>query len=144
MKKFAVKMQKCKSLLKSKTVLNNIRKIQENLVNLRKKNYSQERSKHRRAKNIKKPTASMAAVHRRRQGGEHRERSPRNWKNCCRKMMLFPKGLILATTFPQIEKFHFSNEFLSKNFKIFSKFPNNLYFSSKLVHWVFKILSRIG
>ena len=25
-------------------------------------------------------------------------------KNCCRKMMLFPKALFLATTFPKIDK----------------------------------------
>ena len=44
--------------------------------------------------------------HRRRQGGgEHRERSrPEIEKNCCRKMMLFPMALVLATTFPKIDK----------------------------------------
>ena len=43
--------------------------------------------------------------HRRRQGGGHRERPPaRNGKNCCRKMMLFPRALFIATTFPKIVK----------------------------------------
>ena len=30
--------------------------------------------------------------------------SPRNWKNCCWKMMLFPKPVYLATTFPKVAK----------------------------------------
>ena len=34
---------------------------------------------------------------------EHREGPPpRNGKNCCRKRMLFPKALFVATTFPNI------------------------------------------
>ena len=61
---------------------------------------------------------------------------PRNGKNCCRKMVLFPKALFLVTNFRKKiknknKKFKFSKEFSSKNYKIFSKFPNNLCFSSK-------------
>ena len=49
-------------------------------------------------------------------------------KNCC-KMMLFPKALFLVRTFPKIvKKFKFPIEFSSKIFKIFSKFPNNVFF----------------
>ena len=35
--------------------------------------------------------------------GEHRERSPypRNGKNCCRKMVLFPNALFLIINFPK-------------------------------------------
>ena len=61
--------------------------------------------------------------------GEHRERSPRNGKNCCRKMMLFPKALFLATTFPKIDK---NSIFLMNFFKKFQNFlknyPNNYAF----------------
>ena len=73
-------------------------------------------------------------MHRRRQGGgEHRERPPpRNRKNCCRKMVLFPKGLFVATTFPKLAK---NSIFLLNFYQKFSKFsqnfPNNLCFSSK-------------
>ena len=61
---------------------------------------------------------------------------PPNRKNCCRKMVLFPKALFLVTNIRKKiknknKKFNFSIEFSSKNFKIFSKFPNNLCFSSK-------------
>ena len=65
----------------------------------------------------------------RRRGGTRGTSPPRNWKNCCRKMMLFPKALFLATTFPKIDK----NAIFLMNFyqRIFSKFPNNLYISSK-------------
>ena len=53
-------------------------------------------------------------------------------KNCCRKTMLFPKALFFPTTFPKIVKnSSFLSNFYLKNFKIFSKIPNNLYFSSK-------------
>ena len=37
-------------------------------------------------------------------GGEHRERPPPKLKKCCRKMMLFPKALFLATTFSKVDK----------------------------------------
>ena len=62
--------------------------------------------------------------HRRRQGGGHRERSPppEIEKNCCRKMMLFPKALFLATTFPKIDK---NSIFLLNLYQKFSKFSQN-------------------
>ena len=54
---------------------------------------------------------------------------PRTGKNCCRKMMLFPKFLFFATNFPKNRyKFNFSIEFSSKRFKIFSKFPQPIVF----------------
>ena len=71
----------------------------------------------------------VSAQHRRRHGGQMERPLPKLKK--CRKMMLFPNALFLATTFPKIVKLHFYIEFLSEIFKFFSKFPNNLYFSSK-------------
>ena len=62
---------------------------------------------------------------------EHREFPSRNWKNCCRKMMLFLKALFLATTFSKIVKIPFSIAFSSKIFKNVSSFPNKFVFSSK-------------
>ena len=54
---------------------------------------------------------------------------PRTRKNRCRKMMLFPKALFLATNFPKNrQKFNFSIEFSSKKSQ---NFPNQLCFSSK-------------
>ena len=50
-----------------------------------------------------------ARIHRSRQG-EHMERSPpppEIEKNCCRKMMLFPKALFLATSLPKKIKIQF-------------------------------------
>ena len=64
---------------------------------------------------------------------EHRERSPppRNWKKC-RKMMLFPKALFLATTFPKVAKnsmclLNFYQNFLkfSQNFQTICVFCPN-------------------
>ena len=55
---------------------------------------------------------------------------PRTGKNCCIKMILFPKALFVVTTFPKIDK-NFLLNFHQKNFKLFSKLPNKLCFSSK-------------
>ena len=64
--------------------------------------------------------------------GEGETPPPETEKNCCRKMVLFPKALFLVTNFrKKNKKYNFSIEFSSKNFKIFSKFPYNLRFSSK-------------
>ena len=53
-------------------------------------------------------------------------------KNCCRKMMLFPKALFVVTNFPKIIIIiQFFYSIFIKNFQIFSKFSNNLCFSSK-------------
>ena len=52
-------------------------------------------------------------------------------KNCCRKMMLFPKALFLATTFPKIDKNSIFLMNIYQKISKFSQFPNNLYFSSK-------------
>ena len=86
-------------------------------------------------------TADIAPGQGRSQGGKRGEISPppRNRKNCCRKMVLFPKALFLVTNFrknkkikiKKNKKINFYIEFSSKNFKIFSKFPINLGFSSK-------------
>ena len=66
---------------------------------------------------------------RRRQGGTQGTfPPPRNRKHCCRKMVLFPKALFLATTFPKLAK---NSIFLLNFYQKFSKFPNNLCFSSK-------------
>ena len=72
-------------------------------------------------------------------GGEHRESPPpRNGKNCCRKMMLFPKTLFLATTFPKIVKIQFSYWIFIKNFqkflKIFQLFVFFVQTREKLTH----------
>ena len=47
---------------------------------------------------------------------------PRNWKNYCRKMMLFPKALFLAATFPIIDK---NSIFLMRFYQQISKFSQN-------------------
>ena len=59
--------------------------------------------------------------------GGHRERSPpppppRNRKQCWRKMVLFPKALFLATTFPKLAK---NSIFLLNFYQKFSKFSQN-------------------
>ena len=82
-------------------------------------------------------------------GGEHRERStPEIEKNCCRKMMLFPKALFLASTFSKIvEKSIFQLNFHLKFSKFRQKCSNNLCFSSKRAQSqsrVRKILCKIG
>ena len=56
---------------------------------------------------------------------------PPEMEKCCRKMMLFPKALFLATTFQKLLKLNFSIEFSAKNLKISQNFLDNLYFSSK-------------
>ena len=43
-------------------------------------------------------------------------------KNCCSKMMLFPKALFLATTFPKIDK---NSIFLMNVYQKISKFSQN-------------------
>ena len=49
--------------------------------------------------------------------------TPPKLKKCCRKMMLFPKALFLATTFPKVAK---NSIFLLKLYQKFSKFSQNL------------------
>ena len=56
---------------------------------------------------------------------------PETEKICGRKMVLFRKALFLVRNFPKNKKFNFSIEFSSTIFEIFSKFSNNLRFSSK-------------
>ena len=57
---------------------------------------------------------------------------PRTGKNCCRKMMLFPKVPFLATTFPKIDKnsnfrlnFHQKFPKFSQNFQTICSFRPN-------------------
>ena len=68
-------------------------------------------------------------MHWRRQGrGEHRERPPpRNLKNCCRKMTLFPEALFFATTFPKVAK----NSIFLVN--LYQNLPNFLKISKQFV-----------
>ena len=47
---------------------------------------------------------------------------PRNGKDCCRKMMLLPKALFLATSFPKIVK---NAIFLLTFYQSFSRFSQN-------------------
>ena len=55
---------------------------------------------------------------------EHRERPPpRNGKIFCRKMILFPKALLFATTFPKIVK---NSIFLFNFYQKFSKISQSL------------------
>ena len=62
--------------------------------------------------------------------GERGKNPPlRNGTNCCRKMMLFPKALFLASTFPKVAK---NSIFLLNFYPKFSKFPNNLCFLAKI------------
>ena len=72
-----------------------------------------------------------------RRQGEHRERfsphPPRNWKNCWRKMMLFPKALFLATTFSKIDKISiFLKNFYLKISKFSQNFPTICIFRPNL------------
>ena len=61
--------------------------------------------------------------HRRRQEGNTGNVPPPEMeKNCCRKMMVFPKALFLATTFPKIDK---NSIFLLKICQTSSKFSQN-------------------
>ena len=55
---------------------------------------------------------------------------PRNWINCCRKMMLFPVALFLATAFPKIDK----NSIFLMNF--YQNFQNFLKISQQFVFFV--------
>ena len=54
----------------------------------------------------------------------------RNGKNCCRKMMLFPKALFLATTFQKSLKIQFSDWIFIKNFQKFLKISQQFVFFS--------------
>ena len=86
------------------------------------------------------PNCSL--YHRRRQG-EHGERSPpRNWKNCFRKMLLFPMALFLATTFPKVaKKSIFLLNFYQKFSKYFQNFQNSCVFrpnARKINAWFVK------
>ena len=59
----------------------------------------------------------------RRQGGTQGTFPPPEIeKNCCRKMMLFPKALFLASTLPKFAKNSF---FLLNSYQKFSKFSQN-------------------
>ena len=71
---------------------------------------------------------------------------PETKKNCCRKMVLFPKALVLVTDFPKIVKnsnfllnFHqkFSN--FSQNFKTICIFRPN---ARKINAWFVKFLEK--
>ena len=55
-------------------------------------------------------------------GGGTQGTSPAKLKNCCRKMMLFPKALFLATTFPKIDK---NSIFLMNVYQRISEFSQN-------------------
>ena len=60
---------------------------------------------------------------------------PRNGKDSSRKMTIFHKGQVLATTFPKYLKIQFFYCILITNFQHFPRFSHNflknLYFSSK-------------
>ena len=63
-------------------------------------------------------------------------------------MILFPKALFLATTFPKIVKnsLNFPIEFLSKIFENFSKFPKFVFFAQtreKLTHGLLNFLKNM-
>ena len=55
-------------------------------------------------------------------GGTQGTSPPEIEKNCCRKMMLFPKALFLAATFPKIDK---NSNFLMNFDQKISKFSQN-------------------
>ena len=66
--------------------------------------------------------------------GQNRERPPppEIEKNCSRKMMLFPKALFLATTFPKIAKnSNFSIEFYHKIAKFSQNFQTPCFLSKR-------------
>ena len=73
---------------------------------------------------------------------------PPTGKNCCRKMMLFPKFLFLAITFPKIDKNStFPLNFHQKLSKFSQIFPKQLCFSSKrakIWRMVLKFFCKIG
>ena len=75
----------------------------------------------------------MSDIHRRRQGWEHRERSPEIEK-LRRKMMLFPRALFLATIFPKIAN---NSIFLLNFHQTCSKFLTNF-----LTNCVFRPYAR--
>ena len=68
---------------------------------------------------------------------------PRTGKYCCRKMMLLPKFLFLATNFPKNRyKFNFSIELSAKSFKIS---PTNCVFrpnARKINAWFVKSFEK--
>ena len=87
------------------------------------------------------------AIFHRRHQGEHRERShPRNRKYYCRKIMLFPKALVLATTLPKIVKnsislMNFYQNFskISQNFSTICAFRPN---ARKINAWFVKLFEK--
>ena len=85
--------------------------------------------------------------HRRRQSGEHRNVHSEMEKNCCRKVMLFPKALFLATTFPNIASNSiFQLNFYQKFLKISQNFPTICVFvqtREKLIHGWLNILKNM-
>ena len=71
---------------------------------------------------------------------------PPKSKKCCRQMVLFPKALFLATTFPKRAK---NSIFLLNFYQKFSKFSKNaqqfVFFvqtREKLTHCLLKILEK--
>ena len=75
-------------------------------------------------------------IHRRRLGGGAGRNTGnvprREIEKSCRKMMSFPKAIFSHNLSKIRYKLNFSIEFLSKIFKIFSQFPNNLHLSTKV------------
>ena len=72
----------------------------------------------------------MTGVRRRVRGGLNPP--PRTGRNCCRKMLLFPKALFLATTFPKNRKIQFFYWIFIKNFeKFLTIFPTICVFRQK-------------
>ena len=58
--------------------------------------------------------------------------TPRTGKKYCRKRMIFPNALFLATNFPKIDKNSLFPLHFHQNFSTFSQnFPNQLWVSSK-------------
>ena len=77
-----------------------------------------------------------------RRGGGGFNPPPRTGKNCCRKMMLFPKALFLAINFHKIDKnsifllnFHQKIPKFSQNFPTICSFRPN---ARKINAWVVK------
>ena len=78
---------------------------------------------------------------------EHRERSlPEMEKDCCRKMILFPKALFLGTTFQKIVKNSiFQLNFYKKFLKISQNFPTIRVFrpiAQKINVWFVKLFEK--
>ena len=80
----------------------------------------------------KKYSFSVISCQRLRQVGTQGTSPPQQMgKKCCRKIMVFRKALVFATSFAKIAKNQFSYWIFVKRFKYLAKFPNNLCFTSK-------------